>query len=170
MPGSSIGITFNVGYPGSFARNADCIILNRGVRSADTINVNFGDPVVLNSDNSVSKFGASNTAAQFSGVAIREVKQAQDYYNPAGYYKPGTPSDVLTRGGICVTINNGTPTAGGAVYVRTVAGTLATPVGGFEAAVASDGGSTILLTNTVFTTGSMDSNNIAEITILSRQA
>lgn len=170
MPGSVIGITFNIGYPGSFARNADCIILNRGVKATDTANINFGDPVVLNSDNTVSKFGASNTAAQFAGIAVREVKQAQDYYSPAGYYKPGTPADFLTRGGIAVQVNNGTPTAGGAVYLRTVAGSLATPVGGFEAAAASDGGTTVLLTNTVFTTGNMDSNNIAEVTILSRQA
>lgn len=170
MPGSSIGITMNIGYPGSFARNADCIILNRGVLATDVNNVAFGDPVVLNSDNTVSKFGATNTAAQFAGVAIREIKQAQDYYTPAGYYKPGTQADILTRGGICVQVNNGTPTAGGAVYLRTVAGSLATPVGGFEAAAASDGGTTILLTNAVFTTGNIDANNIAEITILTRHA
>jgi hypothetical protein len=171
MPGSSIGITMNIGYPGSFARNADCIILNRGVLATDLVNVAFGDPVVLNSDNTVSKFGASNTAAQFAGVAIREVKQAQDYYTPAGYYKPGTQADILTRGGICVQVQNGTPTAaGGAVYLRTVAGSLATPVGGFEAAAASDGGTTILLNNVVFATGNIDANNIAEITILTRHA
>lgn len=168
MPGQAIGITMNYGYPGSFARNADCLIGNHIVKSTDSTGPNFGDPVVLNSDNTISKFGASNTAAQFSGVAVREVKQNVNYYPTAGSYSPGAPSDVIKRGNVSVVCNVGTPTAGGAVYIRITAnGAIpAGVVGGFEA--AADGTNTIQLTNAKFATGLMDANNVTELAIMSR--
>jgi len=168
MPGQAVGISMNYGYPGNFARNGDCIIVNRFVKSTDTANINFGDPVVLNSDNTYSKFGASNTADQFAGVAVREVKQSADYYNPTGSYKPGQPCDVIERGSVSVVCNVGTPTAGGPVYIR-IAANASIPagvVGGFEA--APDGANTILLTNCKWATGQKDSNNVTELTILTR--
>jgi len=170
MPGQAIGTTFNIGYPGSVSKSPDTIIRNAAVLSTDTTGPSFGDPVVLNSDNTVSKASATTTAATFKGIAIREVKQTADYYTNAGAYLPGQACDFITRGEVCVTCQSGTPTAGSTVYLRTVAGTLATAVGGFEAASASDGGTTVALTNAVWTTGKIDSNLTAEITILSRQA
>lgn len=170
MAGSVIGTTMNIGYPGSFARNGDCVIVPRGVKSTDVVNIGFGDPVVLNTDNTYSKFGASNTAAQFAGVGIREVKQTADYYSPAGSYKPGESADAIVRGAVCVVCNVGTPTAWGNVYVRTVLnGAIpAGVVGGFEA--TADGTNTILLTNAKFNTGNMDVNKVVEIIITTRNA
>lgn len=168
MPGQAIGLTMNIGYPGSYSRNADCIIAARGVKSTDTANINFGDPVILNSDNTYSKFGAGNTAVQFAGIAVREVKQSTDYFSTAGAYLPGTSADVITRGAVVVTCNAGTPTAGGKVYVRTVANGANTIIGGFEA--AADSTNTVEITNAKFTTGKMDSNKCVEVTILSRNA
>ncbi len=170
MPGKVIGKTMNIGYPGSFSRNADCIIAARGVKTDDTDPVSFGDAVVLNTDNTYSRFGATNTAAQFVGVAVREVKQATDYFSPAGSYLQGQPCDALLRGAVCVAVRNGTPTAGGKVYIR-IAKNATYPngiVGGFEA--AADSTNTVELTNVRFTTGHMDGNNVAEITILTRNA
>jgi hypothetical protein len=146
------------GYPGSFARGGDCLIMSRPVKSTDSAGPAFGDPVILNSDNTFSKFGAAGTLAAFAGVAVREVKQATSYLpSPTtGGYLPGQPCDVLERGDVSVVCNVGTPTAGGAVYVRTVAnaGIPAGVVGGFEA--AADGGNTIQWSKRSWSAGGCD--------------
>jgi hypothetical protein len=170
----------NLGYPGSYSRNGDCIIAARLVRSTDAAGPKFGAGVILNADNTytdVANFIAaplsgSMTAAKFCGIAVREVKSATTY-SPApttGSYLPGQTCDVLERGSAVVTCFNGTPTAGGAVYLRTALnGAIpAGVVGGFEA--AADGGNSVLLTNAVWTTGAIDGNYVAELTILSRLA
>ena len=172
MPGKAIGIAMNVGYPGSFARNADCIIVNRPIKSTDdAVNgiVPFGGAVVLNTDNTYSKFGLNitGTLAAFAGFAVREVKQTSDYYNPAGAYKPGESADVIERGAVCVVCKEGTPTAGGKVYICTVAGsTLA--VGDLSANSTSSGATLIELANCRWTTGVIDANLVAELTIMAR--
>lgn len=168
MPGFAIGKSLNLGYPGNISRSSDAVISNRLVRSTDTDNINFGDPVVLNADNTVSTFGATGTAATFLGIAVREVKQNTDYFTSQGFYSPGQPCDVAERGTLTVTCNVGTPTAGGAVYVR-IAANAAFPngvVGGFEA--TADGTNTIQLTNVKWKTGKLDANKVAEVTILTR--
>ena len=171
--GSVIGKTLNLGYPGTVSRSADAIIENRPVRSTDTTNINFGAAVVLNSDNTYSLFGASNTAADFAGVAVREVKQSTDYLlsSQGGYYAPGQPCDVLERGSVTVTCTEGTPAAGGPVYIVTVAGSGAvSQVGDFVATStpAGTGSTAVELTNAQWKTGNLDANNTAEITITSR--
>lgn len=165
MPGSAIGITFPYGYPGSFAREADCIIRTRPVKAA-TADINFGDAVVLDSTGTWVKFGATNVAADFAGVAIREVKQAQTYPATGFAYKAGQAADVLQRGSISVVVNVGTPTAGGAVYIRVAANGGNTIIGGFEA--AADGANTVTLTGVKWA-GGKDANNVAELVILDRQ-
>lgn len=168
MPGQAIGIQMQYGYPGTFARNGDCIIGNRPVKGSDTVGPNFGEPVVLNADNTFSKFGSAGTAATFAGVAVREVKQTTDYLGSSGQYLPGQPCDVIERGNVSVVCNVGTPTAGGDVYVRITANESipAGVVGGFEA--AADGANTVKLTNAKWATGLKDSNNVTELSILNR--
>lgn len=169
MPGSVIGKSLNLGYPGNVSRSADAIITNRVVKLTDSIGLNFGDPAVLNADNTYSKFGAGNTAVQFAGVAVREVKQSVVYTgNGQGTYAPGDPCDVIGQGTVIVTCSVGTPTAGGAVYLRTILNG-AIPlgvVGGYEA--TADSTNSVLLTNAKWTTGRIDANKSAEVTILSR--
>lgn len=168
MTGSVIGKQLNNGYPGSVSRLADAIIANRPVKSTDTVNVEFGDPVVLNSDNTYSKFGASSTVAEFAGVAVREVKQSTSYFSAQGQYEPGYPADVLERGSVTVTCQNGTPTAGGPVYIRILVNATYpnAVVGGYEA--VADSTNSLLLTNAQWKTGNLDSNNVAELTLLTR--
>lgn len=242
MPGSVIGQVLNFGYPGNVARSADAIIENRSVKSTDSINISFGDPVVLNSDNTYSKFNtvsttltaalasgtaytslsvqalantvqagdsivigaagqtvtasadaatgattidvnsftanaayatgtavaASNTPSQFAGVAIREVKQATDYYPVTNSYQPGQRCDVLERGSVTVTCQLGSPTAGGPVYVRiaTNANYPNAVIGGFEA--QADGSNSVQLTNAQWKTNQIDGNNVAEMTLVTR--
>ncbi len=165
MPGAAIGKILGLGYPGNVARQADAIITQRPVKGDP---ISFGDPVILNSDNTYTKFAATNTAAQFAGIAVREVKQATDYYPVGGNYKENEPCDVISRGTITIVCNVGTPTAGGSVYLR-IAANAAIPngvVGGFEA--AADGTNTIELTNVKFTTGDIDADKVAEVTILTK--
>lgn len=167
MPGRTIGIELPLGYPGSFARTPDCIIMNRLVKE-DSEPIEFGTPVILNSDNTYSDFGTS-AATAFAGVAVREVKQATSYLNQnAVSYQPGQQCDVLERGNIVVKCGKGTPTAGGKVYVRTVANETypGSKVGDFEA--EADTGKTVELTGVVWTTGKIDSNKSCELTIKNR--
>lgn len=165
MPGAAIGKVLNLGYAGNVSRQADAIITQRPAKGDP---ISFGDPVILNPDNSYTKFGATNIAAQFAGIAVREVKQATDYYPTGGNYKNSEPCDVISRGTVTVICNVGAPTAGGSVYLR-IAENEAIPngvIGGFEA--AADGINTIELTNVKFTTGDIDTNKIAEVTMLTR--
>lgn len=174
MPGRAIGIELNLGYAGTVSRSVDTVITPRIIKSIklggkETESaVAFGEPVVLNADNTYSRFGAKSVAAEFAGIAIREVKQAIDYYSGSGYYLPGDTCDVLNRGSITVACNNGTPTAGGKVYIR-VKENASIPqgvIGQFEA--AADGENTIEIANLKWTTGKLDTNKVAEVAILTR--
>ncbi len=166
MPGKVIGTSLNLGYPGSFSRMSDCVISNRTAKDK----IPFGAPVVLNDDNTYSLFATGNTADDFVGVAVREVKQQTDFYEVSGIYNKGEPTDVLLRGSVTVEIKNGTPKAQGIVYIRTALNSSYpnSEIGDFEA--AADGINTVELKNVKFTTGQIDGNGVAEITILTRQA
>jgi hypothetical protein len=174
MPGSAIGIELNLGYPGTVSRSIDTIITPRAVKSAVTDgketepSILFGEPVILNTDNTYSRFGANGTAATFAGIAVREVKQATDYYSGCGSYLPGEVMDVAERGSVTVLCNIGKPVAGGKVYVRVKANPakLTGVVGQFEA--EPDDVNTAEITNARWKTGKKDSNNVAELTILTR--
>lgn len=183
MPGKAIGIQMNVGFPGTFARNADCIIASRMVKNVTgDSGPSFGDPCVLNTDNtyqSVADFIAAGrtagsfTAALFAGVAAREVKTYQSYsanMPQIGGYAINQLADVIERGTVAVVCNVGSPTAGGAVYVRITAnsGVAGSVVGGFEFRADDDSGKCILLTNCKWATGLIDSNKVAELAILTR--
>ncbi len=117
-----------------------------------------------------------NTVGQFLGIALREVKSAETYSitaptTPLGsHYYPGDPCDVLERGTVAVVCQLGTPTAGGTVYLRVALnGTYPSAVvGGFEA--EADGANNVVLTNAKWTTGLVDANNVAEVTLLNRAA
>lgn len=151
MPGAVIPVTGLLNGPvGAISQTDFPLISPRKVNSSDTLNVNYGDPVVLNANNtnsSVAQFIAnagSLTALTPLGIA-KETVQTNVYYPlgggtnmPGGIYPPGTDGNFLTRGTINVAINNGTPAgAGSPVYIRTALNA-AVPlglVGGFEAVV-----------------------------------
>ena len=170
MPGTVIGVNMNQGYPGSYARNPDDVVASRRVTTAGFAP---GAPVVLNADNTYSAFLAAGTFATFAGFATREVKTNTTF--PAllteAAYAVGDVADVLERGNIIVTVTRGTPTAGGAVYVRTVLGVVpdaGAVVGGIEAAAPADGGTSIQLTNCAFVTGTLSANGSCEVCVMTR--
>lgn len=166
MSGGAIGISLGLGYAGVPSRQDDNVVRNR--ISSDSGNITFGAAVILASDNTVKNWASDSTAAVFAGVALANVKTNQTYttsVSGSGYYAPNQPVDVLERGSVPVFCKNGTPTAGGAVYIRTVAAT-GHVIGDFEA--VSDTDKNVLIPNAKWTTGKIDSSLLAEVTLLTR--
>lgn len=162
MKGQVIGKTMPHGYAGSYSRQADMIVDTHPCEAG----IAFGAPVVLGTAGAVKAWEAASTAAKFVGVAVREVKSAFDYMNQnVGSYRTGDAVPVLKRGCVNVICQNGTPVAGGKVYVRTVKNESYpnAAVGGFEA--AEDTGKNVELTNAQWK-DSADANGVAEMRIL----
>ncbi len=184
----------NYGFPGNVSRLGDPLVVSKPVLNGTPDNIQAGQPVVVipitgGGDAVVNVYdyilssasggqGGTFTAAKFAGVAIREVKTLLSYpVNPdvpqTMSYAPNQDCGILVRGTITVVINNGTPSSQGTVYVRKTANTGSFPngvVGGFEAAVSDSSSNCVALTNVAFKDGAIDANNVAEITILERQA
>lgn len=165
MSGGAIGIMMGVGYPGTQSRTADAIIQSRVASNA----IKFGQAVTLTNDNKWALVSSGTTAEDVAGIAVREVVQANTF-NPQSNpdYFAGSLTDVMVRGNCTVRCQRGTPTSGAAVFIRialnaTYADAL---VGGVEA--LADGSNTIEVPNIEWTTGVLDSNKNAEITIKTR--
>ena len=161
MQNQIIGKSMFHGYAGSFSRQPDTIIDTHPAGG----DIAFGAAVVYN-NGAVTVPGESSTAAQFVGVAVREVKSATNYLNQnIGSYVQYDAVPVLKRGCVNVICQNGTPALDGTVYVR-VKANASLPnavVGGFEA--AADGSNSVALTNAKWK-GEKDGNGVAEIRIL----
>lgn len=168
MPGFTIGTSLNRGFPGNYAAMPDDIVRSRVVDDASAA-IPFGAAVVLNDAGKYSLFGAADTMAGFAGIAIRAVKQTDNYLDQSlAEYKPGQDADVLLRGEVSVLCRVGVPVANGKVYIR-IAENASVPdgvIGGLEA--AADGANTVELTNCRWVTGAKDANNVAAICILTR--
>lgn len=161
----TIGKTMPNGFAGSYARQPDMIVNTRPAGGSDAIP--YGTPLIYSSGTVVA-MGASATAAQFVGIAGREIKSALTYLEQSpGQYMPGEAVSVFMRGSINVYCQRGTPALGGSVYVRITANpTYSTAVvGGFEA--EADSTNTVQLTNCQWA-GAPDANGIAELRILTQ--
>lgn len=160
----NIGATMPHGFAGSYARQPDMIVSTRP--AGGTEQIAFGSALKYDAGGSVTPMGAGDAAAQFVGVAARELKSAVNYLEQgAGTYVPGEAVSVFQRGAINVKCQNGTPALGGKVYVRVTANA-AIPtavVGGFEA--VADASNTVELTSCQWA-GPADANGIAELRIL----
>lgn len=142
MPISVIPVTGLVLGPiGSISQTDFPLISPRQVNPTDTLNINFGDPFVLNPNNSyssVAQYILSNSVAAFIALMnqatpsyalglARDAVETNGYYPlnggtnmPAGFYGPGMMVNGLTRGTISAAVNNGTPVGAGApIYLRT---------------------------------------------------
>lgn len=162
MTNQVIGKSMFHGYAGSYSRQPDTIIDTHPAGG----DIAFGAGVVFGASGIVTVPGASSTAAQFVGVACREVKSAADYLNQnEGSYKHYQAVPVIKRGCVNVICQNGTPALDGTVYLR-VKANASYPnavVGGFEA--AADSTNSIALTNVKWK-GGADANGVAEIRIM----
>ena len=160
-----IGETLTAGFAGSYARQPDMIVNTRPAGGSAVIP--FGAPLKYDGT-AVVQMGASATAAEFVGVAGRELKSSLTYLEQTpGEYAPGDPVSVFQRGSIQVFCQRGTPAMGGAVYVRIAENGSyeSAVVGGFEA--EADSSNTVQLTNCQWG-GPPDANGIAELVILTR--
>lgn len=162
----NIGTAMPHGFAGSYARQPDMIVDTRP--AGGTEQIAFGMALKYDANGAVVVMGAGSTAAQFVGVAARELKSALNYLEQgAGAYAPKDAVPVFMRGCVNAKCQNGTPKLGGAVYVR-VAANAALPnavVGGFEAAADSTAANTVQLTNCQWA-GPADANGVAELRIL----
>jgi len=163
--GKTIGLSFNNGFAGSYARQPDMIIATRPNR--DTANIVFGAPLMQSSDG-VKNVDSTLTAANFVGVAGAEVRSTLNFsdQNSGGQYEPNTPVSAFQRGSISVICPNDTPIKYGAVYVRIVAVT-GRAVGAFE--TAADGTNNILIPNAEWG-DSKDARNVAELVLMTRNS
>ena len=167
MNGQVIGKTMPHGYAGSYARQPDSVVDTHAL--AGSAAVPFGLAVVRDTTNAaaVSLPGDASTAAQFMGIAVREIKSATDYLNQnAGQYNSGEAVPVMKRGCVNVHCQNGTPTPGGEVYMRVKLNSGTYPnavVGGLEA--TADSTNSVQLPNCEWR-GAADANGIAEMRIM----
>lgn len=168
MKGQTIGRTMPHGYAGSYSRQPDMVVDTAPLAGA--AEVPFGAPVVMGTGGSAQAWGESSTAADFWGVAVREVKSSVNYLNQnQGTYRPGEAVPVMKRGCVNVICQAGTPAPGGKVYVR-VKANAAKPnavIGGFEAAEDKSDSVTYTaeLTNCQWK-GAADADGVAELRIL----
>ena len=162
--GKTIGKSLNYGFAGSFARTPDCITVTRPNTSG--ANIRLGTVLVYDATGGVIPADGTFSAAKFVGIAARETKTMLEYLdqNSGAEFPPLDAVSVFQRGSISVICKAGTPTVGGAVYVRVTAGAGA-DIGNLEA--AADGANNILLTNAQWG-GGKDANDVSELVLLSR--
>jgi hypothetical protein len=150
------------GQAGAYARQPDMIVNTHAAGGTD--NIPFGVALVYDGA-AVVVMGEGKTAADFVGVAAKEVKTSVSYYNQKGEYAPTEAVAVFQRGCVNVICQKGVPALGGKVYVRVKANATYADaiVGGFEA--EADGNNTVELTNCQWG-GVADPNKVAELKIL----
>jgi hypothetical protein len=176
MPATVIGVTgLNEGFVGNITHSDFPLRTPRTINPTDTLNVAFGETLVLNLNNTYSSVAQylKNGTGPLAGslpiaLAVANSKTNPSFplagnngvYMPAGVYVPGNVADALVIGSMDVNCNIGTPTgAGGPVYMRTAANTAQSAgiVGGLEAtqpdtavsttATWTSGGNTIAVTS-----------------------
>lgn len=172
MTGSVIQLSMNFGYPGSYARMPDNIVIAKAV-AADSAVIPFGSAVKLKADNTFALADGDLTADNFAGIAVREVRQQLVYQDDAqGAYSKDKPCDVLARGNTVIKLGFGTPTAGGKVLFA-IAGNGVKASGTFTFADNMTSGKKItvgtkdLVAGTDFTLGANAKATIANIAALS---
>jgi len=171
MPATVIPVKgLYLGFVGNISNEGYSLRTARQVNPTDTNNIAFGETFVLNTNNTYSSLktyiqnGGSLAFPLALGIAASNVNinptysafpGSQDVLTPGGVYVPSAMMDGLVQGTINVSCNNGTPTAGGNVYIRTATDSAipAGVVGGLEAqadtntvattATAASGASTI---------------------------
>lgn len=139
-----------LGFVGNISNEGYSLRTAREVEPTDTLSIAFGETFVLNTDNTYSSvkqyllkgvgsiLGTSAVGIAASNVNINPTYNTvgtNDVLTPGGVFSPGSVMDGLVQGTINVSCNNGTPLAGGPVFMR-VALNAAVPngvVGGLEA-------------------------------------
>lgn len=164
MSGKTIGQSLNNGFAGSYARQPDMIINTHPNKEASA-SIPFGHALMVASGG-VKLPTASITAADFAGVASRQVETNVNYLNQngPGEYAPNAPVSCFQRGRINVECKVGTPALNGDVYIA-ISTANSNVIGDFTATEGTLNTDTIKLTNCKWG-GAKDSNNVVELVIL----
>lgn len=160
MPGKVIGTALPFGFAGNVSRMSDNVIApyKYDIAHANDGNINFGEPVVLDTVNGgVRKLAAGDAATAIIGLAVRRLGQPKTDSNNGWYYEPGETVDVLLRGSMSVELDAVTGLAVRGQVYATAAGKLTS--------VSTDN---LAVPNCVFASGAADANNVAEVTITAR--
>lgn len=149
-------------------------VIGPGISPGTTVTAVGGSSLTLSAPATTSVTSTFNltspwlTPSAFAGVALREVKTASGYVSSTGFgaYALGAQVDVLVKGSVSVVA----PVSGiqpfGLVYLQ-IAVDVSAPaqtVGSYQS--QPDGTYTILLPNCQWSEGLVDSNGVAEFTIL----
>ena len=160
MSGKTIGLNFNNGFAGSYARQPNMVINTKP--NVGSTAIPYGAPVMQDTEG-VKFPTASLTAANFVGVASKQIQSSLNYLaqNDSGQYNQNDAVPVFQQGRINVKCSQGTPAMYGDVYVRITADT-GKNVGDWEC--AADGGKCVQITNCQWG-GPKDANGVAELVI-----
>jgi hypothetical protein len=159
MPATVIPVTgLYQGFIGDIGTCGNPLRVPRQVNPTDTNPIAFGETLVLNTNNTYSSvkqfiagsgsftnttpFGLAKSNVMTNGASYPQNGGSQ---LAAGAYAPGQNCDALVYGDLWVFCANGTPTAGGQVFMR-IALNASIPngvVGGLEA--VADGANTVAL-------------------------
>jgi len=158
MPASTIGLNLKQGFPGTVSALPDDVV--RTFQVAEEVKI--GQPVELvNVAGANPKIKPATSSGDTLGVAVRGVRTPTglSYIQSNAAIPAGDFVDVLLRGNISVKIDGGTPVAGAAAHYDTA-------TGNFTAAAVA--GTVYASSNMVFATASVDSDNMTDITVLTR--
>jgi hypothetical protein len=191
MPASIIPVTgLILGPIGSVSQTDFPITTPRLINPTDTLVPNFGDALVLNSNNTYSSVAQyisvdSSSVTGTTPIAFAQANVKTNTYYPtngsgtgtianSGNYPAGSEADALTRGTINVAVPYGTPAGAGAgVYIRTATNG-SYPNSWIGAIEGSPLTGNVLMTNgVVFKTGILSTDSAtgqitAQVTILNR--
>jgi len=150
-------------------------VIGPGVQLGTTITAIGATTLTLSMPTTTAVSGYFNivspavNASNFAGICLREVKTGSGYYSStgSGAYAIGAPLDVLLKGSSSVNAPLVDPIYPGApVYLQIAFAGMASsrPVGSFQ--TTPDGAYSIALPTMQWNEGLIDSNNVAEISIL----
>jgi hypothetical protein len=125
------------------------------VNGESTASIAFGAPVALVSG-AVKNVSADNT--DVIGIAVRTIKTEETYGGADPVYKAKEMVDVIKRGSVAILVSDGSPAAGGKVYIVKATGAFRT---------SADSTNTIEMANWKFK-GGKDANGVAEIVLTER--
>lgn len=152
------------GIPGAITRRLETTV-EPGFLAAP-LPLAFGVPLKVIAGGKFAAFEAADTAADFYGVLVRSAPSISG--STAEGFEDSVPNadyaqGIATRGYVNVACVTGTPTRGGAVYVRVANPGVGQAIGDWEA--DADGADNVLLPDVIWAVEGKDADNNAEIRV-----
>lgn len=157
MPASTIGLNLKQGFPGTVSALPDDVVRTFQLAKA----VKVGQPVELVNVAGANPKVQPATTASTLGIVVRGVRTPTglSWDQGSAEIPVGSFVDVLLRGNMSIMIDGGTPVAGAFANFDTA-------TGNFTAAAV--GGTVVASNNIVFSTASVDTNKVTEVTVRTR--